>query len=468
MGNEHFDLVVIGSGPGGYVAAIRAAQLKMKVAIIEKENFGGVCLNWGCIPTKALLRSAELYQLMQHSYDFGITCQNVDFDFEKIIERSRKVAARLSKGVEYLLRKNKITSIIGNGRILSSDKVAIFDRDQNEIDTISADHIIIATGARPRTIPDVTIDESKIISSRRAMSLTKRPESLIIIGAGAIGVEFAYFYNSLGTDVTLVEMKPSILPLEDTEISAILANQLIKQKIQIHTDSTVLKMSVTDDSVHVLVSKNGQSIDLHAELALMAIGVQANFEEVGAKELGCILNHGWIKTNSLYQTSIDNVYAIGDVIGSPLLAHVASLEGIVAVEHLAGKNSLIPHVDYTSIPACTYCKPQIASIGLTEQKAIEQGYEIQIGRFPFQANGKALASGEYQGMVKLIVDKTSHQLLGAHIIHSEATELISELSVIKSNQLKISNIIQSLHPHPTLSEGIAEAAAAALGEAIHL
>lgn len=468
MKNDHFDLAVIGSGPGGYVAAIRAAQQKLKVAIIEKDKIGGVCLNWGCIPTKALLRSAELYQLMRHSADAGIKCEHVEIDFHAIIERSRKVATRLSKGVEYLLKKNNIAAIKGTGKIISSKQMQIFDEEHNEIDTISADHIIIATGARARTLPDITIDESKIISSKKAMNLEKQPASLVVIGAGAIGVEFAYFYNSLGTKVDIVEMKSTILPQEDEEISHLLANQLAKQKIKIHTDSTVKSVEIMDNAISVQVAKGDQTIELNAEKALIAIGVQANWEDVGAAEIGCEMERGWIKTNPYYQTNIDNVYAIGDVIGSPWLAHVASMEGIIAVEHILDKASPIEPIDYSSIPACTYCKPQIASIGLTEKIAIEMGYDIKVGRFPFQANGKALASGEYQGIVKLIIDNSNRKLLGAHIIHAEATELISELSLFKTNGLDIMRLIHAMHPHPTLSEAIAEAAADAFNRAIHM
>ena len=466
--NEHFDLIILGSGPGGYVAAIRAAQLKLKVAVIEKKDFGGICLNWGCIPTKALLRSAEIYQLLKHSNDFGVKSENVEIDFPKIIQRSRRIANRLSKGVQYLLKKNAITSIKGTGKIVSQREIFVLDENGKEVDSITADHIIIATGASPRSIPGVTIDEHTIISSKKAMSLSVQPKSLIIIGAGAIGIEFAYFYNSIGTNVTVVEMMPSILPQEDKEISNILEKQFLKQKITIHTNSKVEHIIPGDSAVTVQVSKQQDKLDLKADIALIAIGVKPNSQNIGLEDLGIETDHGWIKTNKYYQTNFENIYAIGDVIGAPWLAHVASMEGIIAIEHLSNQQKQIPVLDYTSIPACTYCKPQIASIGLTEEQAIERGHEIEIGRFPFQANGKALALGEHTGLTKLIFDKSNRNLLGAHIIHAEATELIAELSLFKTNNLTVNNLMNTLHPHPTLSESISEAAADALNEAIHI
>ncbi len=460
MAEYHFDLAIIGSGPGGYIAAIRASQLGMKVAVIERDQLGGICLNWGCIPTKALLKSAEVYHLLKKSEDFGVSAAQVSFDFEKVIRRSRRIAARLSKGVEYLFKQNNITVFNGHGKLRSSDEVTI-----NE-DSIRAGRIMIATGARPRSLPDVNIDGTKIISSREAMTLERVPKSMIIIGAGAIGVEFAYFYHTFGCQVTIVEMMPDILPIEDSEITQMLLNTFKKQKMSVHTRSTVKGVSVHESDVRVTIASGDEERTLEAEIALVAIGVQGNYEELGLETTGIEINKSWIKVDENYQTSTKNIYAIGDIIGPPWLAHVASAEGIYTVEKMAGLNP--PRIDYDNIPGCTYSQPQVASIGMTENKAILGGYKVKIGRFPFQANGKSLALGESQGMVKLIFNADSEELLGAHIIHAEATELINELSVVKNSRMKAHSLIKSIHAHPTLSEAIVEAAAAAFGEAIHI
>ncbi|MEE4312671.1 MAG: dihydrolipoyl dehydrogenase [candidate division KSB1 bacterium] len=465
MAEQNYDLTVIGSGPGGYVAAIRASQLGMKVAVIEKEEVGGVCLNWGCIPTKALLKSAEMFHSLKRARDFGITAENVSFDFEKVIARSRRVATRLSKGVEYLFKKNQITLLKGHGRILAGNKIAI-ENGEGSTEKIGSRHTIIATGASPRSIPGIEIDGTHVITSREAMIPETVPESLIVIGAGAIGVEFAYFYNAFGCDVTIVEMMPSLLPIEDAEITKLLNTAFKKNRMKIHTGSMVKSVDVADGRVHVRISNGDEETELNAEKALIAIGVQPNSENLNLESVGIETEKGWIKVDDHFRTNAPGVYAIGDIIGPPWLAHVASAEGINAVEKIAGLNP--PPINYSSIPGCTYCQPQVASIGMTEEKAMENGHELKIGRFPFQANGKSLALGENQGIVKLIFDKKTDQLLGAHIIHAEATELINELSVVKHGELTAYDMIKSIHAHPTLSEALMEAAAAAHEEAIHI
>ncbi len=466
MSNENFDLIVIGSGPGGYVAAIRASQLGMNVAVIEREHVGGICLNWGCIPTKALMKSAETYSTLKQANKFGFSVENFSFDFSAIIKRSRQLASRMSKGVQFLFKKNNITVYAGTGKLITRDKVAVADPSGEITDELTAKKIIIATGARPRSIPGIEIDRKRIITSKEAMSLEKMPESMIVIGAGAIGVEFAYFYQTLGCQVTLVEMLPTILPIEDKEITDILERSFKKYKSRVHTNSMVKSVVPEGDNVKVTIESEGESRELEAELALMAIGVQGNIEGLGLEELEIEADRGYIKVDDSFQTNIENIYAIGDIIGPPWLAHVASAEGINAVEKMAGLD--VKPIDYGSIPGCTYCKPQVASIGLTEEKAIEQGYSLKIGRFPFVANGRSLAAGESEGLVKLIFDENSNKLLGAHIIHAEATELIGELSVIKTLGIEGHDLIKTIHAHPTLSEAIMEAAAAAYEEAIHV
>lgn len=460
-----YDVVIIGSGPGGYVAAIRSAQLNLKTALIERDRLGGICLNWGCIPTKALLKSAELLQEMKHAAEFGLQAENVRADFREVIQRSRKVAEINSKGVEFLMKKNKIDVHLGHARFKKAGLIEVSDKDNKKTE-VSADHIIIATGGRPRTIPGIEMDGDKVLSYKEAMSLEKMPKSLIIMGAGAIGVEFAYFYNAMGTEVTIVEMMDSLLPIEDKEISGLLYKSFKKFGINILLSSKVEGLKKTKSDVEVSVDAKGKKEVLKAEKALMAIGIQGNVEDLNLDAVGVKHERGAIQVNEWYETSVKGIYAIGDVIGAPWLAHVASHEGIVCVEKIAGVET--HPVDYASIPGCTYCQPQVASIGMTEEKAKEAGYELKIGRFPYTASGKARAIGAKEGLVKLIFDKKYGELLGAHIIGSEATELIAELGLAKALEATPVELYRTMHAHPTLSEMIMEAAGNADGRAIHL
>jgi dihydrolipoamide dehydrogenase len=462
--SDKYNVLIIGSGPGGYVAAIRAAQLKLKTAIVERDSLGGICLNWGCIPTKALLKSAEVFDEFKHAKEYGLRIDKVEAEFTEIIKRSRKVAQINSKGVEFLMKKNKIDVIKGTARLKKTGLIEV-DDDGNKLE-IQADHIIIATGGRPRSIPGIEIDGKTVLSSKEAMSIEKQPESLIIMGAGAIGVEFAYFYNSIGTKVILVEMLDSILPIEDKEISDILSKNFKKAGINILTETKVESLKKTTNGVEVTVDASGQKEILSAEKALMAIGIWGNVEKLNLDKVGIKHEKGAIKVNEWYETSVPGVYAIGDVIGAPWLAHVASDEGIVCVEKIAGVDT--HPVDYENVPACTYCQPQVASIGMTEEKAKTAGYDIKIGRFPYTASGKARAIGAREGMVKLIFDKKYGELLGAHIIGAEATELIGELAIAKALEATPVELKRTMHAHPTLSEMIMEAAGDADGSAIHL
>ncbi len=465
MMEQRYDLAVIGSGPGGYVAAIRASQLKLKTVLIEQDKLGGICLNWGCIPTKALLKSAETYSLLRHADEFGIHAEKISFDFTKIIERSRKVADLNSKGVEFLMKKNKIDVVYGRARILNSSTIEVSPEDGKKT-SLSCKNIIIATGGRPRTIPGIDFDGQTVIDYRRAMSLDKQPKSMVIIGAGAIGIEFAYFYNELGTQVTILEMLDSILPIEDKEITSILAKSFKKNNIEIHTSAKVEKLKNTREGLEVNFSKEGKQEIVKAELALLAIGIQGNVENLGLEEQDIKIERGFIKVNQWYETSVPGIYAIGDIIGPPLLAHVASHEGIICVEKIAGVPT--QPLNYNNVPGCTYCQPQVASLGLTEDKARAMGHELNIGRFPYSASGKARAIGEREGLVKLIFDKKYGELLGAHIIGADATELIAEPGLAKSLESTAVELNRTMHAHPTLAEMIMEAAGAASGEAIHI
>lgn len=460
-----FDLIVVGSGPGGYVAAIRAIQLGLKVACVEKAELGGICLNWGCIPTKSLIKSAEVWKSLRSVGDFGITCENPVLDFRKVIQRSRNVAGRLSKGIEFLFIKNQISVMKGVAKLIDSHTVEVFDPEQNNSKFISAEHILIATGARAHSIPGVAIDGTRIISSREAMILPHVPESIIVIGAGAIGVEFAYLFNAFGAEVNIVEMLPQILPVDDEEISKELTRSFRKNKICVHTDSKVESVIVKDDSVDVTINANGVKKTLSAEYALMAIGVQANSENLGLEQVGVVTERGWIKVNAHYQTSISNIYAIGDVIGNPCLAHVAYSEGIHAIEFIIGKNP--QPLNYLAIPCCTYCQPQVASVGLTEKKAVEEEYKLKIGRAQFRGNGKSMTLNEIDGFVKVLFDAETGVLLGAHIIGADATELLPELTLAVSNKMTFDELRIAVHAHPTLSEVIIEAIHDAYGEAVN-
>jgi len=461
----NFDIVIIGSGPGGYVAAIRSAQLGFRTAIIEKSELGGVCLNWGCIPTKALLKSAEVFEELKNAREYGLKNCTAEVDFTAVIQRSRKVAELNSKGIGFLMNKHKIEIIPGNASF--KDKSTLLVRNENGPEQeITAAHIIIASGARPRSLPGLAFDGHKIISSREAMSLREQPASMIIIGAGAIGVEFAWFYNSIGTQVTIVEMLDQLLPVEDAEISAILERSFKKAKIKMHLSTKVEEVHLTDQGVEIELNRDGKKEQISASKVLVAIGVQGNVEQLNLEQAGVKQERGFIPVDQWYQTNVPGIYAIGDIIGPPLLAHVASDEGIVCVEKIGGQET--HPVDYQSVPGCTYCQPQVASIGLTEKKAVEAGYEPEIGRFPYSASGKARAIGAREGLVKLIFDKKYGELLGAHIIGAEATELIGELGMAKALEATPEAIRRTMHAHPTLSEMIMEAAGEAKGQAIHI
>lgn len=462
---QEYDVVVIGGGPGGYVAAIRASQLGLKTACIEKKHLGGICLNWGCIPTKSLLKNAEVWDTIQHAQDFGITVENASFDFGKVIERSRGVADKMSKGVAFLFKKYGVEHIPSFGKVLGKGKVGTFDPEGKQTGEIAAKHIILATGARPRTIPGIEIDRKKIISYFEAMSLEAMPKKLIVLGAGAIGVEFAYFYNTLGADVTIVEMMDHILPIEDEEVSKELERNFRKQKIALKTKTKVEGIDISGKGVKVRVSGGKGEEVLEGDVALMSIGIRGNIEGIGLEEAGIAVEKGYIKVDEYMRTNVEGVYAIGDVVGPPWLAHVASAEGILCVEKIAGLD--VHPINYGNIPGCTYCQPQVASVGLTEKKAKEQGYEIKVGKFPFTASGKAAASGHTAGFVKMIFDAKYGELLGAHIIGAEATELIAEATLGRTLETTEHELIKTVHAHPTLSEVLMEASAAAYGESVN-
>ncbi len=463
-----FQIAILGGGPGGYVAAIRSAQLGFKTVVIDKDNLGGICLNLGCIPTKSLLRNVEIFDNVKtHGKEFGIYTKDLSFNFSEIIKRSRDIADRISKNVEMLIKKNNIDRVRAFGKLISQNEIIVLDKDGKQTESITADNIIIATGARPKVFPNIPVDRKNIITSTEAMSLSEQPKELIIIGAGAIGIEFAYFYSVLGTKVTVIEMMDHILPVEDAEVSQTLEKNFKKRGIDIYTKTMVESAEVKANKVLVTINQNGKKKELTADKVLSAIGVTGNVEGFGLKELGIELFKNHIKVDKkTYQTNIKNIYAIGDVIGPPWLAHVASAEGIHCVEAIKGiKNS---DIDYENIPGCTYCQPQVASVGLTEAKAIELGYELKIGKFPFMASGKAFAVGEREGFVKLIFDAKYGELLGGHIIGSEATELIAEVVLARAMEATGHSILKTIHAHPTLSESVMEAAANAYGEAIHI
>ncbi len=460
-----YDVLIIGAGPGGYVAAIRAAQLGLKTAIVERDRLGGVCLNWGCIPSKALLTNAKVYNYMKNAESWGIQIEGLAFDMAKIIGRSREVADTISKGVDYLMNKNKIDVIAGDARLVDKGKVSVSHEGKTR--EVTAHHIVVATGARARSIPGVEIDGKKIITARHALELKKLPESVVIVGAGAIGCEFGYFYNSFGSRVTIVEMLDRALPVEDEEVSKELGRSFKKQGIKVLVKRRVEKVEETDSGIRVTLSSEGKDPEeIDAELVLLAVGVQGNVENLGLEDLGINVERGQIKVDRWFQTNVEGIYAIGDVIGPPWLAHVASHEGIVCVEKIAGSN---PHpIDYRTIPGCTYCQPQVASVGLTEKAARDEGYEVRVGKFPFRVLGKARASQAEEGFVKLIFEDKYGELIGAHIIGEDATEMIAELVTAKALETTYLELLKTVHAHPTLSEAVMEAAGAAYGEQIHL
>ncbi|MBT3215981.1 MAG: dihydrolipoyl dehydrogenase [Candidatus Marinimicrobia bacterium] len=458
-----FDVAVLGGGPGGYVAAIRSAQLGLNTVIIEKAKLGGICLNWGCIPTKTLLKNAEALHIVKTSKKFGINIPKYSVDFPSTIKRSRDVADRLSKGIAYLIKKNKITHYEGTGKLITPKILEVVKGKKKQ--NITAKKIIIATGGRPQSFPGMKLDGKRIISSKEAMVLNKIPKKLIVIGSGAIGVEFAYFFNEYGSEVHLIEMLPRILPVEDEAVSKELARNFKKSKIKIYTETKVSKIDSLKSKVKVYLDKKGKQNILEGDLALVAVGVTGNVENIGLDDLGVKVKKGSIVINKFNQTNVENIYAIGDVTGPPWLAHVASAQGHVAAEHAAGRKP-VP-VDYTNIPGCTYCQPQVASIGLTEVEAKEKNYDVKVGKFDFKASGKALASGHTDGFVKLIFDAKYGELLGAHIIGSEATELIAELGMAKALESTWDELATTTHAHPTLSEAVMEAALDAMGQGVH-
>jgi dihydrolipoamide dehydrogenase len=465
MSSTKYDLIVLGSGPGGYVAAIRASQLGLKTAIIEAEELGGICLNWGCIPTKALLKSAQVFEYIQHAADYGITVKEANADFEGMIKRSRGVADGMSKGVTFLMKKNKIDVIAGWGKIQAGKKIEVADKEGKKT-VYSAENIIIATGARARQLPSMKIDDKKIIGYRKAMTMEKQPKKMVVVGSGAIGVEFAYFYNSIGTEVTIVEYLDRIVPVEDVEVSKALEKIYKKSGIKIMTSSEVTAVDTKGAGCKVTVKTAKGEETLECDIVLSAAGVVSNLEGCGLEDVGILIDKGKIKVDEFYKTNMPGYYAIGDVVSGPALAHVASAEGIICVEKIAGHHP--EPLDYGNIPGCTYCSPEIASVGMTEAKAKEAGYEVRIGKFPFSASGKASAAGAKDGFVKLVFDKKYGELLGAHMIGANVTEMIAEIVAVRKLETTGHELIKTVHPHPTMSEAIMEAAAAAYDEVIHL
>ena len=462
----NYDIIVIGSGPGGYVTAIRASQLGLKTAVIERESLGGICLNWGCIPTKALLKSANVFEYLSHASDYGISVSDANVDFNAMIERSRGVASGMSNGIQFLMKKNKIDVIKGFGKIKAGKKVDVTDEDGTVTEYSANKGIIIATGARSRQLPNLPQDGEKIIGYREAMTLKSQPKKLVVVGSGAIGVEFAYFYNAIGTEVTVVEYLPNIVPVEDEEVSKQLEKSFKKAGVKIMTNASVESVDKKGKGcvVNIKTAKGEEKIE--CDVVLSAVGIQANIENLGLEEVGIVIDKGRVLVNDFYQTNIPGYYAIGDAIPTAALAHVASAEGIICVEKIAGHNP--EALDYGNIPGCTYCSPEVASVGLTEKAAKEKGMDIKIGKFPFSASGKASAAGAKDGFIKLIFDAKYGELLGAHMIGANVTEMIAECVSIRKLETTGHDIIKTVHPHPTMSEAIMEAAAAAYGEVIHL
>ena len=461
-----YDIIVVGSGPGGYVTAIRASQLGLKTAIVEREALGGICLNWGCIPTKALLKSANVFEYLNHAADYGITVKDAKADFNGMVKRSRDVANGMSNGIKFLMKKNKIDVLTGNGILKANKTVTVTDEAGKSTDYTADKAVIIATGARSRTLPNLPQDGEKIIGYRQAMTLKKQPKKMVVVGSGAIGVEFAYFYNAIGTEVTIVEYLPNIVPVEDTDVSKQLEKTFKKSGIKVMTGSSVESVDTSGKNCIVSVKTAKGDEKIECDVVLSAVGIQANIENIGLEEVGIVVDKGRILVNDFYQTNMPGYYAIGDVVPGPALAHVASAEGIVCVEKIAGHHP--EPIDYGNIPGCTYCSPEIASVGMTEKAAKEAGVELKIGKFPFSASGKASAAGAKDGFVKLLFDAKYGELLGAHMIGANVTEMIAEIVAIRKLETTGEELIKTIHPHPTMSEAVMEAAAAAYGEVIHL
>lgn len=461
-----FDVLVIGSGPGGYVAAIRASQLGLKTGVVERAELGGICLNWGCIPTKSLLKSAQVFDYTKYAADYGITIDGeAKANFEKMVERSRGVANGMSKGIQFLFKKNKIETINGFGKLKAKNTVEVTD-EKDKKKEVTAKHIILATGARSKELPNLKQDGKKIIGYREAMTLDKKPESMIVVGSGAIGSEFAYFYSTIGTKVTLVEFLPNIVPNEDEEVSKQLARSFKKAKINVMTNASVEKVDASGKKCKVTIKTKKGEEQQEADIVLSAVGVTPNTENIGLEDMGVEMENGKIKVDDFYRTNVEGVYAIGDIVHGPALAHVASAEGIACVEKIAGENP--QPIDYNNIPGCTYTIPEVSSVGMTEKAAKEAGYEVKVGKFPYTASGKASAAGAKDGFVKLVFDAKYGELLGAHMIGANVTEMVAELVVAKKLETTGHELIKAIHPHPTMSEAIMEAAAAAYDEVIHI
>ncbi len=462
----NYDLIVIGSGPGGYVAAIRGAQLGFSVAVVERAELGGICLNWGCIPTKSLLKSAQVLEYAQHAEAYGIQIAGAEADFNAVIARSRGVADKMSKGIQYLFKKNNITVIAGTGKLAAGKQVEVTDAEGNKT-LYEAKHIILATGARSRVLPAIPQDGKRIIGYREALTLDHRPESMLVVGSGAIGSELAWFYNAMGTKVTLVEFMPNILPVEDEEVSKQIGRSFKKAGINVLVKSTVESIDTEGELLHVNVRNKKGELEVHeAEIVLSAVGIAPNVEGIGLEELGIEMERGKVKVDDYYRTNVEGIYAIGDIVHGQALAHVASAEAICCVEKMAGLNP--EPIRYDNIPGCTYTTPEVASVGLTEAKALEAGYELKVGKFPFTASGKASAAGANEGFVKLIFNAQDGKLLGAHLVGANVTEMIAELVVARQKGLTAHDLIKTVHPHPTMSEAVMEAASAAYNEAVHI
>jgi dihydrolipoamide dehydrogenase len=465
MAESSFDLVVVGGGPGGYVAAIRAAQLGMNAAVVEREHLGGICLNWGCIPTKALLRSSEIYHLLHRLDDFGFSAKDISFDAGKVVARSRAVAKQLSNGVAYLLRKNKVTVLDGHGRLAGKGRLAV-TKDGNPVAQLAAEHIVLATGARARSLPGLEPDRERIWTYKEAMVPPAVPKSLLVVGSGAIGIEFASFYHDMGAEVTVVEVLNRVLPVEDEEISAFARKSFEKQGIKIHTGATVAALQHNGDRITARIEANGEGQEATVERVILAVGIVGNVEDIGLENTGVVVDRTHVVVDEWLRTGEPGVYAIGDLVGPPWLAHKASHEGVICVERIAGVNDVHP-LDIHNIPSCTYCRPQVASVGLTEKSARDAGYEVKVGHFPFIGNGKAIALGEPEGMVKTVFDSKTGELLGAHMIGAEVTELIQGYTIAKTLETTETELIHAIFPHPTLSETMHEAVLDAYGRAIH-